>query len=280
VIERAADITAACDAFRAEGLALGYVPTMGFFHDGHLALMRAAAEERDRVVLSIFVNPLQFGPTEDFAAYPRDLERDLRLAQEQGVHLAFVPDVTEMYPDGRPETTVDPGSLGDRLEGAARPGHFRGVCTVLARLFHLIGPSRGYFGEKDAQQVAVVRHMVRDLAFPVEIETRPTVREPDGLAMSSRNSYLSAEEREAARCVPAALEAVVEAVHGGTRHASALRDVIRRRVEQEPAAELDYAAIVDDGTFEEIDEVTGPARALIAVRVGKPRLIDNVALPA
>jgi pantoate--beta-alanine ligase len=252
---------------------------MGFFHEGHLELMRTARAERDHVVVSIFVNPLQFGPNEDFRSYPHDPERDLALAEKEGVDAVFVPDLSEMYPDGAPEATVDPGPLGDRLEGAARPGHFRGVCTVLARLFHLVGPSRAYFGEKDAQQAAVVRRMVRDLAFPVEIATCPTVREPDGLAMSSRNGYLSPEERRAAVCVPEALLAGIAAVRDGERDAARVLTAIRKRLEDESLARLDYAAVVDEGTFQEVEDIGGPARAVIAVRIGRARLIDNMLLP-
>jgi pantoate--beta-alanine ligase len=278
VIRHAGEIRVACAADRASGRSLGFVPTMGFFHEGHLSLMRKAREDRDHVVLSIFVNPLQFGPAEDFASYPRDLDRDLALAEKEGVDTAFVPEVEEMYPDGPPETTIDPGPLAVQLEGAARPGHFRGVCTVLARLFHLIGPSRAYFGQKDAQQVAVVRQMVRDLAFPIEVEACPTVREPDGLAMSSRNTYLAPKERKAAASVPAALHAGSELVRRGERDAGAVLAAIRGRIDQEPKAELDYVAVVDEATFEGVTKLSRPARALIAVRIGRARLIDNTLL--
>ena len=279
VIHHAGEIRQACASARGSGRSIGFVPTMGFFHEGHLELMRAARRERDHVVLSIFVNPLQFGPSEDLASYPRDVDRDLALAEKEGVDSVFAPDVAEMYPDGPPQATVDPGPLGERLEGARRPGHFRGVCTVLARLFHLVGPSRAYFGEKDAQQVAVVRRMVRDLAFPVEVGVCPTVREADGLALSSRNTYLSVEERLAAACVPEALRAAAEVARSGERATSAVVAAMRARVDREGLADLDYAAVVGEPAFEEIDELTGPARALIAVRVGRARLIDNMALP-
>src|SRR5439155_21726313 len=186
---------------RAMRKPVGFVPTMGFFHQGHRSLMRRARAERGFLVVSIFVNPLQFGPGEDFEAYPRDPDRDLATAEAEGVDLVFAPDVDEMYPGGLPDVTVDPGPLGERLEGASRPGHFRGVATVVAKLFHLVGPSTAYFGEKDAQQLAVIRRMVRDLSFPVEVVGCPIVREPDGLAMSSRNVYLADEERRAARCL-------------------------------------------------------------------------------
>ena len=279
VISGAAELRASCDDVRRAGRTVGFVPTMGFFHDGHLSLMRSAREERDHVIVSIFVNPLQFGPAEDFASYPRDLDRDLELAKAQGVDVTFAPAVEEMYPDGPPETTIDPGPLASMLEGAARPGHFRGVCTVLARLFHLVGESRAYLGQKDAQQVAVVRRMVRDLAFLVEIVACPILREPDGLAMSSRNIYLDPEERQAALCLSRALRAAVSAVEDGERFVERIVQAMRERIAREPLATLDYVAVVDDDTFREIDELTGSARALVAGRIGKTRLIDNMALP-
>jgi len=279
VIRDAGEILAEGDAVRAGGRSIGFVPTMGFFHDGHLSLMRRARAERDVVLVSIFVNPLQFGPAEDLDSYPRDLDRDLALADREGVDLVFAPDVDEMFPNGRPEVTVDPGPIADRLEGAARLGHFRGVCTVLARLFHLVGPSRAYFGEKDAQQLAVVRAMVRDLGFPVEVQGCPIVREPDGLAMSSRNSYLSREERVAARSLSEALRLAADAARDGETDASKVESIMRTRVDAEPLAALDYAAIVDDASFEDVAELDRPARALVAATVGKPRLIDNALLP-
>jgi pantoate--beta-alanine ligase len=279
VIRYAGEIRAACAAARASGRSLGFVPTMGFFHEGHLSLMRRARGERDTVVVSIFVNPLQFGPAEDFTSYPRDLDRDLATAEKEGVDLVFAPEVDEMFPNGPPEVTVDPGPIADRLEGAARPGHFRGVCTVLARLFQLIGPSHEYFGEKDAQQLAVVRMMVRDLAFPVEIQGCPIVREGDGVAMSSRNIYLSRDERAAARCLSEALRIAMDAVRDGELETTKLTTLMRERIEAEPLAELDYASVVDDASFEEVRELDRPARAVVAARVGKPRLIDNALLP-
>jgi pantoate--beta-alanine ligase len=279
VIRYAGEIRAACAAARASGRSLGFVPTMGFFHEGHLSLMQRARGERDAVVVSIFVNPLQFGPVEDFMSYPRDLDHDLATAEKEGVDLVFAPEVDEMFPNGPPEVTVDPGPIADRLEGAARPGHFRGVCTVLARLFQLIGPSHAYFGEKDAQQLAVVRMMVRDLAFPVEIQGCPIVREGDGVAMSSRNIYLSRDERAAARCLSEALRIAMDAVRDGELETTKLTTLMRERIEAEPLAELDYASVVDDASFEEVRELDRPARAVVAARVGKPRLIDNALLP-
>jgi pantoate--beta-alanine ligase len=274
---RAAFREAAVEA-RAGGRVVGFVPTMGFLHDGHRSLMARARQETERVAVSIFVNPLQFGPEEDLAEYPRDLDRDLEACEKEGVDAAFVPDADEMYPGGSPEVTVDPGPLGDRLEGAARPGHFRGVCTVVAKLLGIVGPCRAYFGEKDAQQLFIVRRMARDLDFPVEVVGCPTVREPEGLGISSRNTYLSPEEREAAACLYEALARAAWLVEGGERDARVLRAELARRIGAEPLAGLDYVAVVDEDTFEEVDRVRGPSRALVAARIGRTRLIDNLLL--
>ena len=278
VIATAGAFHAACDDARRDGRSVGLVPTMGYFHEGHLSLMRRAREERDVVAVTLFVNPLQFGPNEDFAAYPRDMDRDMALAEAEGVDLVFVPEEREMYPDGPPRVTVDPGPLADRLEGAIRPGHFRGVLTVVAKLFHACGPAVAYFGEKDAQQIALVRRMVRDLSFPMGIVGCPIVRESDGLAMSSRNVYLSPEERTTALSLSRGLRAAEGALAAGAREAGALSAAIAREVEQEPLAHLDYAVVVDDDTFDEVERVERPVRALVAARVGRPRLIDNLLL--
>ena len=263
---------------RAAGRGVGFVPTLGFLHDGHRSLMARAREEADLVAVSIFVNPLQFGPAEDVAAYPRDLDRDLGICEREGVDAVFAPVDDEMYPSGPPEVTVDPGPVGNRLEGASRPGHFRGVGTVVAKLLGIVGPCRAYFGEKDAQQLFIVLRMVRDLDLPAEIVGCPTVREPDGLAMSSRNTYLSAEERRAATCLYEALARAAWLVEGGERDARVLRAELARRIGAEPLAALDYVAVVDEDTFEEVDRLRGPARALVAARVGPARLIDNLLL--
>jgi pantoate--beta-alanine ligase len=263
---------------RAAGRRVGFVPTMGFLHDGHRSLMARAREEADLVAVSIFVNPLQFGPAEDVAAYPRDLDRDLGICEKEGVDAVFAPDADEMYPGGPPEVTVDPGPVGNRLEGASRPGHFRGVSTVVVKLLGIVGPCRAYFGVKDAQQLFIVLRMVRDLDLPAEIVGCPTVRERDGLALSSRNTYLSAEERRAATCLYEALARAAWLVEGGERDARVLRAELARRIGAEPLAALDYVAVVDEDTFEEIDRLRGPARALVAARVGPARLIDNLLL--
>jgi pantoate--beta-alanine ligase len=253
---------------------------MGYLHPGHVSLISRAREEGGFVAVSIFVNPLQFGPGEDLAAYPRDLDHDLAECERAGADLVFAPEADEMYPTGSPEVTVDPGPLGDRLEGESRPGHFRGVCTVMAKVLGLVGPCRAYFGEKDAQQVAVVRRMARDLDLPVEVVGCPTVRELDGLALSSRNSYLSPEERAAATCLYEALARAAWLVEGGERDAHVLEAEMAKRIGKEPLAGLDYVAVVDEDTFEEVERLHGPSRALVAARFGTARLIDNVPLRA
>jgi len=268
-----------CDAARSAGRSVGFVPTMGAFHEGHLSLIRRALGERDTVVVSIFVNPLQFGPGEDLARYPRDEDRDVATAEELGVDLVFAPSVEEMYPGGEPEVTVDPGPLGDRLEGASRPGHFRGVATAVAKLFHVIGPSQAYLGEKDAQQLAVIRRMVLDLAYPVEVVGCPIVREPGGLAMSSRNAYLTPENRDAAGCLFLALSEAAQMARSGERDAAKLVATMAREIGATFQARLDYAAVVDEETFREVREITRPARAVVAARFGDTRLIDNLLLP-
>jgi pantoate--beta-alanine ligase len=268
----------ACEAARAEGETVGVVPTMGYLHQGHLSLIARAREECGFVAVTIFVNPLQFGPSEDLADYPRDLDRDVAECERAGADVVFAPGEEEMYPAGRPEVTVDPGPLGDRLEGVDRPGHFRGVCTVVAKLLGLAGPCRAYFGAKDAQQVAVIRRMVRDLDLPAEVVACPTIREDDGLALSSRNSYLSPEERRAAVCLYEALARAAWLAQGGETDAHVLRAEMAKRIGMEPLARIDYVAVVDEDTFEEVDRLRGPARALVAARFGRARLIDNLAL--
>jgi pantoate--beta-alanine ligase len=241
--------------------------------------MKQSREESDLAVLSIFVNPLQFGAAEDLAAYPRSLDKDRAVAQSLRTDLLFSPDQDEMYPGGPPEVTVDPGPLGDRLEGASRPGHFRGVLTVVAKLFNVMGPSRAYFGEKDAQQLALIRRMVGELNFPVAVVACPTVREIDGLALSSRNAYLSADERRAAPVLFDALSVAAGLVRAGERSAAVVKAEMARRIGAEPLARIDYVAVVDDATWEEASTIAGPARALVAARFGATRLIDNVVLP-
>ncbi len=270
----AESLRARLDSARSAGLAVGAVPTMGFLHEGHLSLIRAAAASCDVVVTSVFVNPLQFGPAEDLAAYPRDLDSDRALAAAAGTDLLFAPSVEEMYPEAV-LTNVEVRGLGERLEGASRPGHFAGVATVVAKLFNIFGPCRAYFGEKDFQQVAVVKRMAADLSFPVEVVACPTVREPDGLALSSRNIYLSPAERAAAPVLYRALQAGVAAISGGERDPAKVREMVASTVRAEPLAELDYAAVVDAATLAEPPRLAGEVRLLAAARFGSARLIDN-----
>jgi pantoate--beta-alanine ligase len=279
VIRTVAETRAACDRIRAEGRTVGFVATMGAFHDGHRSLMRRALAEGDALVVSIFVNPLQFGDPRDLEAYPRDEEADLADAEREGAELVFVPSAREMYPDGEPEVTVDPGPMAERIEGASRPGHFRGVATVVAKLFGVVGSCTTYFGEKDAQQLAVIRRMVRDLSIPVEVVPCPIVREPDGLALSSRNARLTPEHREAAPCLFLALTEAAAMARAGERDAATLIAVMAREIGGTARAGLDYATVVDDRTFEEIATVESPTRALVAARFGDVRLIDNLLLP-
>jgi pantoate--beta-alanine ligase len=256
---------------------VGLVPTMGYLHEGHLSLVRRAAEECTSVVVSIFVNPTQFGPNEDLAAYPRDMERDLRLLESLGVNLVWTPTPEIMYPDSY-QTWVQVEALTKPLEGARRPGHFRGVTTVVTKLFNGVLPAKAYFGQKDAQQVAVIRRMVRDLNFPLEVVVCPIVRESDGLAMSSRNAYLNPEQRRAATVLYRALSAAKECYEAGERDAEKLRALMRETIAAEPLAEMQYVSCADYDTLEDLDQVTGKALLSMAVFVGKTRLIDNFVL--
>jgi pantoate--beta-alanine ligase len=270
-----AELRVLLDAERAAGHIVGFVPTMGYLHDGHASLMRAARTETDVVLASVFVNPLQFGAGEDLDAYPRDLDRDTAVAHDAGVDLLFVPSVDEMYP--RPVlTTVSVAEVSAPLEGAARPTHFAGVATVVAKLFSIVGPCRAYFGAKDFQQVAVVRRMAADLSLPVEVVACPTLREPDGLAMSSRNVYLTPAERAAAPVIYTALRSGAAAIGAGERDPAAVRDLMAQIITAEPLAELDYAEVVEADSFTVPDPLAGNLRLLAAVRFGRARLIDNV----
>jgi pantoate--beta-alanine ligase len=260
---------------RAAGRTVGLVPTMGYLHAGHRSLMDAAVAGTDVAAITIFVNPLQFAPTEDLSTYPRDLDRDLAMARDAGVRHVFHPSVDEMYP-GPVVTTVSVSGVSETLEGASRPTHFAGVATVVAKLFSIAGPCRAFFGEKDFQQLAVVRAMARDLSLPVEVVGCPTVREPDGLALSSRNVYLSPEERAAAPVLHRALLTGRAAIEEGERDPIAVRRVMHDVVATEPLAALDYAEVVDASTFAVPDPLVGELRLLIAARFAKARLIDNV----
>jgi pantoate--beta-alanine ligase len=261
------------------GQSVGLVPTMGYLHEGHLALVAAARAAHDVVVVSIFVNPAQFGPNEDFSRYPRDEARDLALLEGAGVDWVFLPSAAEVYPPGY-QTYIEVRDVTQRLEGAVRPGHFAGVATVVAKLFNLVQPTQVYFGQKDAQQVVVLRRMVRDLNFPLELVVRPTEREPDGLARSSRNVYLNPEERQAALCLSRALHAAEAQWRAGVREGDTLRAAMQAVLAAEPLARPDYVSVADPDTLEELQAI-GPdqgALASLAVRIGKTRLIDNVLL--
>src|SRR5580700_5118121 len=277
VLQTIADTRSACARIRLAGKTLGLVPTMGALHEGHLSLVRAAQASCDAVAVSIFVNPTQFGPKEDFASYPRTLEQDCRILEAAGVDLVFAPSVEEMYPKGA-STFVEVARLSDHLDGASRPGHFRGVATVVTKLLHIFVPDHAFFGQKDAAQVAVLRKMVRDLLFPVQLDVCPTVREPDGLALSSRNSYLSAEQRRQALVLSRALLAVQREAEGGEKDASKLLAVALHILQEEPAAQVDYCRIVDPNTLEDVDHVGDGALVALAARVGTTRLIDNLLL--
>lgn len=264
-------------AWRRGAREVGLVPTMGYLHAGHVSLVERARRECASVAATIFVNPTQFGPGEDFARYPRDLERDARLLEGAGCDLVFVPPVEEIYPPGC-DTRVDVGPVSAPLEGQRRPGHFVGVATVVLKLLNLVQPTRAYFGQKDAQQLAVIRRLVRDLDVPVEIVGCPTVREPDGLAMSSRNSYLGPEERRAATVLFRALAAARQAYQAGERDAQALRQAMQALLDAEPLARTDYVSVADPLTFVELGRVSAGALLSLAVRVGRARLIDNLLL--
>ena len=277
VIEGLAAMRDACAAARRGSARLGFVPTMGSLHAGHLHLVAVARERVPRVALSIFVNPLQFGPAEDFARYPRDAERDRALAGSAGVDLLWMPTLKAMYPEG-PRVTVAPGPLGEELEGAARPGHFAGVLTVVLKLFAVVQPDVAVFGRKDAQQAALVRRMVADFDLPVDVVVAPTVRESDGLALSSRNVYLDAGARRRAVLLSRALAAGVAHFRGGERRGAALAAAARAVLDAEPAIAVDYVACADPGTFTPAERATGACVLAVAARVGATRLIDNVVL--
>lgn len=284
ILEEPEEVYALSQGWRRDGLVVGFVPTMGDMHEGHLSLARAARDGCDVFVASIFVNPLQFGEADDLAKYARPFDRDCRLLREVGCDAVFAPSVEAIYGapssgGGSDQTFVEVERLGDILEGEARPGHFRGVATVVAKLFNIVVPHRAYFGEKDYQQLKLIERMVRDLFFDVEIVACPTVREEDGLAMSSRNSRLRPEEREAAAVLPRALREAAALAQSGEREAARLLGAMRASCETEELVELQYAAVVDAETLEPLAHLDGrPARALISASVGGTHLIDNAAL--
>lgn len=274
IVKTIGEVRAQVRAWRARGLTVGLVPTMGYLHEGHQSLIARSVAENDRTVVSDFVNPIQFGPNEDLAAYPRDMDRDAALCEATGADLIFHPEAEEMYaPDFC--TYVDMDHLTGGLCGKTRPTHFRGVCTVVSKLFHIVQPDRAYFGQKDAQQLAVIRRMVRDLNMPLDIVGCPIVREADGLAKSSRNTYLSAAERRAALCLSRGLNRGRAAIEAGETDAAKVKAVITAEIEAEPLARIDYVEIVDWNSLEPVDTATGPILAAVAVYIGKTRLIDN-----
>lgn len=273
-----AEVRAAVCDLRASARSLGFVPTMGALHEGHLSLVRAAKAACDSVAVSIFVNPTQFGANEDFAKYPRTFEADCAALEREGVDLLFAPAPEEMYPTGA-STFVDVEGVSDRLDGVSRPGHFRGVATIVAKLFHIVGPDRAFFGQKDAAQVAVLRKMVRELNFPLELIVCPTLREPDGLAMSSRNRYLSPEERKQALVLSRALREVERIAASGLISAEELVHAAQAVLASEPQVRLDYCKIVHPDTLEDISGTRDGALVAIAAFVGSTRLIDNVVFP-
>jgi pantoate--beta-alanine ligase len=272
-----ADVRAHCDAARARGERVGFVPTMGYFHEGHRSLMRAARADNDLVVVSLFVNPTQFGAGEDLDAYPRDLAGDAAAAAAEGVDVLFVPAVAAMYPGGA-RTTVHVDGLTAGLCGASRPTHFDGVTTVVAKLFSIVGPCRAYFGKKDAQQLAVIRRMTTDLDLPVHVVGCPLVREPDGLAMSSRNARLSSDDRARATVLSRALRSVTEAARSDERDAHELRRIVVDIISAEPEVRIDYVEVVDALTLQPVDTVNDDTLIAVAAFVGTTRLIDNVTI--
>lgn len=277
VFDKIQEVRHTVKEWKRKSLTVGLVPTMGYLHEGHMSLIERAAKENDRVAVSIFVNPMQFGPKEDLAEYPRDLEHDKRICEQAGADLIFHPNPSEMYEDGFC-SFVDMTGLTEELCGKSRPVHFRGVQTVVSKLFHIIPADRAYFGQKDAQQLAVIRRMVRDLNFDIEIVGCPIIREEDGLAKSSRNTYLNPQERKAALVLSRSLEQAKKRIEAGERDAAAIKQCILDIIVEEPLARVDYIEIVDFDTIKPIQTVKGNVLAAIAVYIGKTRLIDNFIL--
>lgn len=274
VIRTISPMQARCRGLRAQGKRIGFVPTMGYLHDGHLALVRQARQECDAVVVSIYVNPRQFGPREDLKRYPRDVHRDLTMLKPCGVDYVFVPPNRQMYPAGY-ETVVDVPRLSAWLCGRTRPGHFSGVCTVVAKLFNIVQPDRAYFGQKDAQQAAIIQRLAADLNFPLTIRVLATKREPDGLAMSSRNIYLNAEHRQQATALYRALRLAHERIRAGERSGSRLKQAMQRLIDKYPAVRIDYIDIVDARTLAPKATLAGEVLIALAANIGRVRLIDN-----
>ena len=278
IIKSIGDLRKAVRNARSAGRTIGVVPTMGYLHEGHLSLMRRARRENDLVVATVFVNPTQFGPNEDFEAYPRNAQRDIDLMQAENVDIAFMPEADDLYPHGYATYVEVQGPMTQALCGASRPGHFKGVTTIVAKLFHLTTPHRAYFGQKDAQQVAVIRQMARDLDFDLEVVACPTMREPDGLAMSSRNSYLSDSQRADAVVISRALFEARDMIAAGETQAGKVIDHVRTRIEAVEQADIDYLAVVDYHTLTDLEVLDGSVLIAVAVNFGNTRLIDNLAI--
>lgn len=274
VAKTVAEVTAQIKEWRKQGLSVGLVPTMGFLHEGHQSLIKKAVEQNDRVVVSVFVNPIQFAPNEDLESYPRDLEADKKLCENTGAQLIFNPEPTEMYPDGF-STHINMDNLTTELCGKTRPTHFGGVCTVVGKLFNIVHPDKAYFGQKDAQQLAIIKRMVRDLNFDIEIVGCPIIRESDGLAKSSRNTYLNAEERQAAVILSKAVKLGEDMVKNGERNASEIISAMTEKINAEPLAKIDYVNVVDALSISPLNTLRGEILVAIAVYIGKTRLIDN-----
>ena len=274
IVHTIAEVREIVSAWRKEGLTVGLVPTMGYLHEGHQSLIKKSVEQNDRTVVSVFVNPIQFGPNEDLATYPRDINRDMEKVSEVGGDLIFNPEPAEMYP-GHFTSFIDTTETTELLCGAVRPVHFRGVCTVVGKLFNIVQPDRAYFGQKDAQQLATVKRFVRDLNFPIEIVSCPIVREADGLAKSSRNTYLNPAERQAALILSKSLQKGQAAIEQGERDAQKVISIIRENLETEPLARIDYVEVVDFENIQRTPRIEGETLVAIAVYIGKTRLIDN-----
>lgn len=274
VVKTISEVREIVSSWRKEGLSVGLVPTMGFLHEGHQSLIEKSVSQNDRTVVSVFVNPIQFGPNEDLEAYPRDLEHDKTLVEKAGGDLIFHPEPSEMYP-GHFTSFIDTTETTELLCGAVRPIHFRGVCTVVGKLFNIVCPDRAYFGQKDAQQLATIRRFVRDLNFPVEIIPCPIIREEDGLAKSSRNTYLSPEERQAALILSKSLRLGNEAIENGEDNPQRVINIIKENLSTEPLARIDYVEIVDFENIQRVEKIEGETLVAIAVYIGKTRLIDN-----
>lgn len=274
VVKTIKEVREQVNAWRKEGLTVGLVPTMGYLHEGHQSLIRKSVEQNDRTVVSVFVNPIQFGPNEDLEAYPRDLNRDMQAVEEAGGNLIFNPEPSEMYPSHF-TSFIDTTETTELLCGAVRPIHFRGVCTVVGKLFNIVKPDRAYFGQKDAQQLATIRRFVRDLDFDIEIVPCPIIREEDGLAKSSRNTYLNPAERQAALILSKSLKLGQQAIEAGERNAETIINIIKTNLKTEPLARVDYVEVVDFANIQRVEKIEGETLVAIAVYIGKTRLIDN-----